>query len=271
MLQPFQRIRQVALADKHRRPLIRRQRRQPVAQIDAGRGRIARQHAGRVSDFEGGVPIHRQAALGQRHRRRHHLLQRQPAPGGVHLLVAGDRAGHRGRERAVDVAVVLHLWPAEQILRHPPGQRELRLVQVARRDRAEIHHLRRFLPGAMHQREADAANAGIPRLRRGQREGGGHRRIHRVAARIQNGNARFRRIPALGHHHAALAARRRLGLQPMFGHVRLQGEGHARLHPAFGLLLAHTRLDVDARGVGFAIELPQFRGVDYPLISRTMP
>ena len=57
----------------------------------------------------------------------------------------------------------------------------------------------------MDQREADAAEAGIPRLHRRQGQSGRYRRIDRVAAGVEHGDPGLGRRACLRDHHAAFA------------------------------------------------------------------
>ena len=106
-----------------RAALIGRHRRQAVRQVDPGAFGIEAQHGGRGGDLQRGVPVLRQAALRQRHRRGQHVAERQAAMRLVQQGIAGDRRGHDEGERAVDVAVALDLRPGEQVALHPAGQR----------------------------------------------------------------------------------------------------------------------------------------------------
>ena len=85
------------------------------------------------------------------------------------------------------------------------GQLEARGIEPGRRGRAEIDRLGARLPGAVHHRVADAAEPGIPRLDRRERERGA------TAASIALPPASSTATPAsaaalrLRHHHAAPA------------------------------------------------------------------
>ncbi len=72
----------------------------------------------------------------------------------------------------MDVDVAFHLRPAEQVGGDLAGQLEEVGVERHRRSRTEIDRLGTRLTGAMHHRMADAAEPGIPRLDRRQRERG---------------------------------------------------------------------------------------------------
>ena len=75
-----------------------------------------------------------------------------------------------------------------------------------------------------HLREADAAEAGVPRLHRRKGKGGGHRGIRRAPARIEHGNARLGGGTDLGNNHPGPPPRRRLAEVPALG-AMLRGEG----------------------------------------------
>ena len=88
----------------------------------------------------------------------------------------------------MDVDVALDLRPGEQIGRHAPGQLVAAGISGGGRAWSEIHHLGARLAGAVHQREANAAETGVPWLVRGECQRGRHRRIDRVAAGVQHGD-----------------------------------------------------------------------------------
>ena len=131
-------------------------------------------------------------------------------------------------KRAVDVDVAFHLRPGEQVGGHAPGHFVGRGIGGRRRARAEIHHLGALLAGAMHQREADAAETGVPWLVRGQRERGRHRGVDRVAAGVEHRDAGLRRTLRLRDHHAAAPLRRRLAELPVLRDVRRRCVLHGR-------------------------------------------
>jgi hypothetical protein len=133
----------------------------------------------------------------------------------------------------VDVAVALHLRPGEEVALHAAGEREGAGIEPGRRDRAEIQRLGTGHAGLHHLREADAAEAGIPRLDRGEGEGGGDRGIGGGAAGLEHGGAGLGRCLHLRDHHAAGAARGGLAQLPVLGDVRGEGVRHG-LAPASG-------------------------------------
>ena len=124
------------------------------------------------------------------------------------------------------VGVTLDLRPAEQVGGGLAGQPVAGRVEPARRARAEIDHLGPALPGRMHQREADAAEAAVPGLHRRQRERGRDRGVPRVAAGVEHGDAGQRRVTRLRGDHAALAVGGRLAHVPMLSAVRRRIVGH---------------------------------------------
>lgn len=208
----------------------RRHRRQPILQVDAGTLRIAAEIGGGGGDLQRRPPVGLESLLRQGHGRRHHLRHRQPAPGGVEPLAAGDRARHRDGQRPMDVGVALDLGPAEALARHPAGQAEIAGGEVAGRDRTEIHHLGPRLAGAVNDGEAAiAAETGVPRLLARQRHGGGDRGVDRVAAGLQDGEPRLGAPTRLRDDDAAPPGGRGLGQAPVLGE---RGDGRRICHAA---------------------------------------
>ena len=79
-------------------------------------------------------------------------------------------------------------------------------IERGRRRRPEIDRLGARLAGAVHHRVADAAEPGIPRLDRRERERGRDRGIDRVAAGIEHRDAGLGGAPCdCDDHHAAPA------------------------------------------------------------------
>ena len=224
--QVLQRRRQVALAEEARRALIGWHRRQAVGQVDRGRRRIAPDHRGGIRHLHPGVPVLRQAAPRQRDRRGDDVRQRQPPPLPQHEVIAGDRGRDGDGERAVDVDVALDLRPGEQVGGHAAGEAVARGIGGGRGTGAEVHHMRAAFTGAVHQREADAAEAGVPWLDGGERQRGGDRGVDRIAAGIEHRYPSLCRAARLRDDHAAAALGRWLGQFPELGDVRRGGVLH---------------------------------------------
>jgi hypothetical protein len=129
----------------------------------------------------------------------------------------------------VDVGVVLHFRPGEQILLHPSGQLEQRWIEALRRDRSEIHNVGLRLTGAVDDREADAAKPGVPRLHGGQSKCCRHRGVHGVTAGVQNRHAGLSRTFHLGDNDAAPAAGGRFREHPVLSEMRRRREMHCTL------------------------------------------
>ena len=218
--QVLHRVQQAAQLEESRAALVRRHRRQPVRQVDAGAFGIQPQHGGGIGHLERREPILRQPAPGQRQGRRHHLAQRQHPPASVHVGIARRGGGYREGKRSVDVRIPVHLRPGEQVGLGAARQAEQRWLQPPRRTRAKVHDVSPRLPGTVHHRESDAAQPTVPRLDRRKGERRSHRGVHGVAAGVQDRNAGQRRIPRLRHHHAPATGRRGLGDAPILCHAR---------------------------------------------------
>ena len=126
----------------------------------------------------------------------------------------------------MDVYVAFDLWPRKQVRRHVPGQLIACRVGVSRSARAKIHHLRALLAGAMHQREADTPQAGVPRFVSSKREGGCHCGIDRIAAGVQHRDACLGRALRLRYNHAAATLRRWFAELPILRDVWRRDVGH---------------------------------------------
>jgi len=68
----------------------------------------------------------------------------------------------------MDVGIVLHLGPGEQVGRDPAGEPEVSVVERRWRRWPEVHHLGAGLAGAMNYGLTDAAEPTIPWLDRGE-------------------------------------------------------------------------------------------------------
>ena len=143
---------------------------------------------------------HGEAVAGERDRGLQQVLPRQPAlllPGHVQ---AGDRARHADREMALVVRLLVVLAVLQ----------EHRRVRARRPDFAEVVGngltLRRPI-----EEEAAAADVAGGRVSDGERERGGHRRVHGRAARGQHQRTCVRGKLVRRHHHRLFLAHRLRG------------------------------------------------------------
>ncbi|MGY3461299.1 hypothetical protein ACVWW5_006749 [Bradyrhizobium sp. LM3.4] len=122
----------------------------------------------------------------------------------MRLLHAGDDAGHGNRAGTMDVAVVLHPLPREQIGgRAFAAERIVGGAQALRRAHAVVDHLIAIFRGAVEHHRAAAAHAAVPGLQHIEREGGRDDRVHAISARGQHLCPHFGRPPGLRGDDAA--------------------------------------------------------------------
>ena len=99
-------------------------RRQAILQIGGGARGVTPQVRGRTRNHQRGPPVDRKAFTGERDARRDQFLPRQFCVAAMRFLHAGHHAGHGDRAGAVDIAVVLHPRPGEDVGRRAvAGQR----------------------------------------------------------------------------------------------------------------------------------------------------
>ncbi len=229
LCQPFDRVAELAELHEAGNALIGRHRRQAARQVDARAFSIEAKDRGRGGDLQRRVPVGRQAAPGERNGRCEDVGERQlRAEGFLELLVAGDGGGRDEGEGAVDVAVVDHLRPGEEVLLHLAGEGIIGGIGAAWRDRPEIDDLRAALAGFQHDGEADAAESAVPGLDRGQSEAGGDGGIGGIAALFEDRGSGFGRLAALRDDDAVPAARGGFGQSPVLAAIGKGGSGHAK-------------------------------------------
>ena len=163
--------------------------RQAVLEIGGRARRIAPQVRGRTGDHMLRPPVDQQAFAGEADAGAEQLAPRQFGVAAMRLFHAGDHAGHRDRAGAMNIAVVLHPRPGEDVGRSTSRQRIILDAQAQRRARAEVDHLAAILLGAVEHHRPAAADPAHPRLEHAQRKAG---RDHRIDA-----------IPAGGKHRRA--------------------------------------------------------------------
>ncbi len=193
-----------------------------MRQPDVARRLIAGEFTRHGRDLERQIPVDRDALFGEIDGRLHDFSQLHAAEFLERETETVDVTGHRHRQRPVHVAVILHRGPAEQIAGDAAGQRIVGGIERARRDRTEIDHCDAVFFREINQHEADAAEAAVPRLDRGEREAGRDRRIHGVAAGGENARAGLPGNAILRGDDAAARARDGLAhvpvLHEMFRH-----------------------------------------------------
>ena len=142
-----------------------------------------------------------EAALGEPDRRRQHVRQRQRAEGPEGEIEAGDEARCCGRGRAVHVRVVADLAPPEP--GRPDAVEQLEGAgRGAWRRHREIDGDRRGSTRPVEQQHAAPTETAGRRLDHRERERGGDRGIHGVAAAAEDRDADVRREPVLRGHGA---------------------------------------------------------------------
>ena len=164
----------------------------------ADRRRRSRDSAARSAaatrNHQRGPPVDREAFAGERDARRDQFLPRQFGVAAMRFLHAGHHAGHRDRAGAVNVAVVLHPRPGEDVGRGAvAGQRIILKPQAPRRAHAVVDHLVAVFARAVEHHRAAAAEAAHPGLQHAERKGGRDHRVDAVAAGRQHLGADLRR------------------------------------------------------------------------------
>ena len=122
----------------------------------------------------------------------------------MRFLHAGHHAGHRDRAGAVDIAVVLHPRPGEDVGRRAvAGQRIILEPQAARRAHAVVDHLVAVFTRPVEHHRAAAAEPAHPGLQHAERKRGRDDSIDAVAAGGQHLGADLRRPARLRRDDAA--------------------------------------------------------------------
>lgn len=181
-----------------------RTRRQAVLQKCSRARGIASEICRRTRDRQCGPPVRQQPLAGERHRRSNQILPRHPGVSTVRLLHAGDDTWHGDRAGTVNVAIVLHPRPGEQVGSCAfSGDGIIGGAQALRRGHAVVDHLVAIFVGAVEHHCAAAADAAVPGLQNVQRKGGRHDRVDAVAARCQHLRPDLGRAPRLRRDNAA--------------------------------------------------------------------
>ena len=139
-----------------------------------------------IVQFLGFLFAEHKAVLGQLDGRRHHRLQPEFAVRLLRISQTGNRAGNGDRLIAERARSGNHVAVRIQI--HVARSSAWRLFTVVDEQIA----LAVVRLGQMHQHEPAAADIARDRVHHGEREAGSDRRIHRVAALLQNGYRRRR-------------------------------------------------------------------------------
>jgi hypothetical protein len=127
----------------------------------------------------------------------------------MRFLHAGDDAEHGDRAGAVDIAVVLHPRPGEDVGRRAvAGQRIIRWVEARRRAHAVVDHFIAVFARAVEHHRAAAAEPAHPGLQHAQRKRGRDHGVDAVAAGGQHLGADLRRPAGLCRDDAAFGADR---------------------------------------------------------------
>ena len=165
-----------------------------------------------------GVPVHRQPGFRQFAGRFDDIGPIPTAELRQRQRHAFDVAGHRYRQRPVDVGVVGHLRPVEGGM--AGGAADQRIVLGAGGQRcahAELHNVHAILGGAIDGHVATAADAAHPRFHRTKGKPRRDCRIDGIAAPAQHVCAHFRSHVVLRGHQAAPAENGGLADLPVFG------------------------------------------------------
>ena len=233
---------------------LRGDRRKAVRQPDSGARRVTRQLFRHRCRLQRQIPVGGDAQIGKFDCGRDDFGKRFGAELCQRSSVAIDMAGHRNRQRAVHIAVVLHRRPGEQIGGGAAAQRKVVRIEAVRRDRSEIDDMHLFLARQIDQHEADTAQAAVPRFDGSEGEAGGSGGINRVAAGIQNAHAGFASDAVLRGNDAAAALGERFADGPVLGEVF---KFHVKCFVMTNRPLHHsesTRGALDARCYNFRIE-----------------
>jgi len=103
----------------------------------------------------------------------------------------------------VNVAVILHRRPGEQIAGVTAGHGVISGIQTVRRNRAEIDDVNAILLCQVDEHEADPPQSAVPGLYGCERKAGGHGCINRVAAGSEDLCAGLAGDAVLGRNNAA--------------------------------------------------------------------
>ena len=177
----------------------------PVRQEQRRRIGVLRQLARRGRDQQRRIPVEQHPLLCQGHGGGQQIAPvARPVPpmGQRH---PGDRARHRDRGRAIDVAVVPDARPGKQVRRLPPRlQRIVGDVKARGCAHPELDRLGPLFTRAPQGHHATAHRTRHPRLDHAHRKGRRDRRVHRVAPGGQDRGADLGRLAMLRGDDAAI-------------------------------------------------------------------
>ena len=179
-------------------------RRQAVHQIGGSARGVTPEIRGRTRNHQRGPPVDRKAFAGEADAGRQQFLPRQFGVAAMRFLHAGDHAGDRDRAGTMEIAVVLHARPGENIgSRAVAGQRIIFGAQAQRRAHAVVDHFIAVLARAVEHHRAAAAEPAHPGLQHAKRKCGRDHGIDAIAAGGQHLGADFRRLSRLRGDDAA--------------------------------------------------------------------
>ena len=203
-----------------------RVRRQAVDEIGGSTGGIAPQIRGRACNHQRGPPVDAKAFARECDARRQQFLPRQSGVAAMRFLHAGDHAGYRNRSGAVQVAVVFHPRPREQVGGSAvAGQRIILETQAAWRAHAVIDYFIAVFARAVEHHRAAAAEPAHPGLQHAERKGGRDHGIDAIAAGGQHLGADLRCLAGLRGDDAAFGSHR--GFADLLGGGELVAHGFA--------------------------------------------
>jgi len=122
----------------------------------------------------------------------------------VRLLHAGDHARHGDRKSAVQIAVVLHPRPGENVRgRAFADEGKVLDAKAERRAHAVVDHLVAVFLRAIEHHRAAPADTAHPRLEHAERKAGCNHRVNAIAAAGEDPNANLGRSARLRGNDAA--------------------------------------------------------------------
>ncbi len=165
---------------------------------------IGRERARHRRGEQRGEPVDQQAFLRERHGGRDEVAPGHAAVFRMGEAHAGDHARHGDGGGALDVAVVEHRGPGEQLLgRLAAGERIVGRIERQRRAHAVVDHAGAAFIGAPQHHGAAGGRPAHPGLDHADRERHGDGGIDRVAAGVEHARADLGRAAVRGRDHAA--------------------------------------------------------------------
>ncbi len=177
--------------------------RQAVLEIGGRACRIAPQVRGCTGDHMLRPPVDQQTFAGEGDAGGEQFAPRQFGMAAMRLLHAGDHAGHRDRAGAMQVAVVLHPRPGEDVGGSTSRQRIVFDAQAQGRACAEVDHLAAIFLGAVEHHRPAAANPAHPRLEHAECKAGRDDSIDAIPASGKHRRADLGRFARLRRDNAA--------------------------------------------------------------------